>query len=415
MSENGMLANLAEWLRRPFGIGTVVVVLFGGAVVFGLNSTHGMPLVERRVVKVAFEDLSGLNTGDDVRIAGSRVGYVDDLRLEDGRAVAVLKLDDPDTELYQDATAARVSDRSGLGQKFVNLDPGDPSTGAIRGDATIPARETTKSEDLSQLLDVFDEETRTEASVQLRNLGGGAIGHGQDLHAFLRSAEGLLQDTGTVSEALAADGGVPLEELLQSADRLSSRVATRHRELAALVEQFATTVDAFAVDSGNQVRQSLDRAPGTLDAARAALRSLDRPLADTAVAMRRLRPGATALGRSVPDLRGFLREAVAPLDKVPGVNKDAEPGVASLGGLVSDARPLVAQLVETGRSAAPFVSVLGDYAFDIANFYTDASGALSHGDSAGHWLRIMLLPAAESVAGSPGPVQRDPYPEPSRN
>lgn len=415
MREDSMLAELTAWLRRPFGIGTVVLVLFGGAVVFGLNATHGMPLVERRVVKVAFEDLSGLNTGDDVRIAGSRVGYVDDLRLEDGLAVAVLKLDDPDTELYQNAHAARVSDRSGLGQKFVNLDPGDPSTGPIRAEAIIPARESTKSEDLSQLLDVFDGRTRTEASVELRNLGGGMLGHGPDLHAFVRNAEGLLQDTGTVSGALAADEGVPLEDLMQSADRLSSRVATRHRELAALVDQFATTVDAFAVDSGKPVREALDRAPRTLAAARPALRSLNRPLADTAVAMRRLRPGATALGRSVPDLRGFLREAVVPLDKVPGVNEDAEPGVESLGGLVEDARPLVNQLVTTGRSSSPFMSVMGDYAFDIANFYTDASGALSHGDSAGHWLRILLLPAAESVAGTTGSVQRDPYPEPSRN
>jgi len=415
MRENSMLAELTDWLRRPFGVGTVVLVLFGGAVVFGLNATHGMPLVERRMVKVAFEDLSGLNTGDDVRIAGSRVGYVDELKLEDGQAVAVLKLDDPDTELYQNASAARVADRSGLGQKFVNLDPGDPSTGEIRSEAVIPARESIRSEDLSQLLDVFDEKTRTEASVQLRNLGGGMLGHGPDLHAFVRNAEGLLQDTGTVSEALAADGVVPLEDLLQSADVLSSRVATRHHELAALVDQFATTVDAFAVDSGKPVGESLDRAPRTLAAARTALRSLNQPLADTAVAMRRLRPGATALGHSVPDLRGFLREAVGPLDKVPAVNEEADPGVESLGRLVEDARPLVSQLVTTGRSSSPFMSVLGDYAFDIANFYTDASAALSHRDSAGHWLRIMLLPGTESVAGVPGAAQRDPYPEPSRN
>jgi len=404
-NDNKVLA----WLGQPLGIGTVVLVLFGAAVVFGLNATHGMPLVERRVVEVAFEDLSGLNTGDDVRIAGSRVGYVDELRLEDGRAVAVLKLDDPDTELYQNAHAAKASDRSGLGQKFVNLDPGDASTGRLRSGDVIPAVQTVKAEDLNQLLDVFDEKTRTAASTSLRNLGGGMIGHGDDLHAFAREAPGLLKDTGTVSQALAADGGVPLADLLTSADQLSSRMAGRHRELAALVDQLATTVDAFAVDSGDQVRETLDRAPGTLDAAHAALQKLNRPLADTAVAMRTLRPGASALGRGTPDLRGFLRESVDPLRKVPGVNDDAEPGVAALDDLVSDARPLVTQLVSTGASAAPFASVLGGYAYDIADFYTNASGALSHGDSAGHWLRILLLPAAESL-GAPGSTQRDPYP-----
>lgn len=410
-----MLANLAAWVQRPFGIGMVALVLFGGAVVFGLNATHGMPLVERREVKVAFTDLSGLNTGDDVRIAGARVGYVDDIRLEDGTAVAVLKLDDPDTELYQNARAAQVTDRSGLGQKFVNLDPGDPSTGALRSGDTITARQTVKAEDLGQLLDVFDPDTRKASSTSLRNLGGGMLGHGQDLNGVARNGAGILEDTATVSRAMAADDGVPLETMLQVADRLSGRMASRHRELAALVDELAVTADAFGVDTGDRVDDSLARAPQTLDTARTSLQALNRPLADTAVAMRRLRPGASALGGATPDLRAFLRESVNPLARVPSVNEQAEPGLDGLTELVVDARPLATQLVKTGATAAPLVSVLGAYAFDIANFYTDAAGALSHGDSAGNWLRILLLPGAESVAGPAATVPRDPYPQPSRN
>jgi phospholipid/cholesterol/gamma-HCH transport system substrate-binding protein len=407
MSDNALFS----WLRSPLGIGTAVLVLFGGAVVFGLNATHGMPLAERREVLVAFEDLSGLNTGDDVRIAGNRVGYVEDLRLEDGQAVAVLKLDDPDTELYENAQAARISDRSGLGQKFVTLDPGDPSTGALRSDAIIPADQTVKTEDLNELFDTFDEKTRAEAATALQNLGGGMIAHGEDMHAFTRSSPELLASTGEVSKALAAGKGAPLEDLLVSADRLTGRMATRDEELAALIDEMAVTVDAFAADDGNQVRASLDQAPDTLDAAHSALSGLDAPLADLAVAMRQVRPGATALGRSTPDLRAFLREAVTPLGKVPDVNEDAETGVVALDRLVSDARPLAHQLLKTASNGAPVASVLGDYAEDIAYFHTNASGALSSGDSAGHWLRILLLPGVESV-GVPGSATRDPYPAP---
>lgn len=407
MSDNA----LTTWLRGPLGIGTVVLVLFGAAVIFGLNATHGMPLAERREVKVAFDDLSGLNKGDDVRIAGSRVGYVEDLRLEDGQAIAVVKLDDPDTELHENAQAARISDRSGLGQKFLNLDPGDASTGPLRTDAVIPANQTTKTEDINELLDVLDEKTREDAATTLQNLGGGMIGHGEDLHGFIRNAPGILEDTGQVSKALAARDGVPVENLLASADRLSGRMATRDRELASLVDELAVTIDALAVDSGNPLSASLDQAPDTLDAAHSALKTLDAPLADLAVAMRQVRPGATALGQATPDLRAFLREGVEPLDKVPGVNKAAEPGVVALDGLVADARPLVEQLTSTSSSAAPLLSVLGDYSGDIAHFYTNAAGSLSRGDSAGHWLRILLLPAVESV-GIPGSAVRDPYPAP---
>ena len=398
--------------NKPFVVGVALLVLFGGAVLFGLNSTHGMPLVERKEVRVAFEDLSGLNVGDDVRIASTRVGYVDAIELDDAGAVAVLKLDDPDTELYENARAARVSDRSGLGQKFVNLDPGDPSSGTLRDGGTIPAEQTVRSEDINQLLDVFDPQTRERASVSLRNLGGGMTGHGEDLQALAAQAPGLLADTGDLSQALAADSGVPLTSMLTSAERLSARMAHRSDELAALTEQLATTVDAFGVDGGERVKGALALAPETLATADKALKSLDRPLADTALAMRQLRPGATALGRATPDVRGLLREAVVPLDKVPAVSREAVPGVASLTLLVEDARPLSSQLVKTGQSAAPFVGVLGAYAPDMAAYYRGASDTLSHGDSAGNWLRILLVPGSESVAGSPIPIQRDPYQPP---
>ncbi|MDQ6524580.1 MlaD family protein [Nocardioides sp. LHD-245] len=402
---------LVGWLRSPLGIGTIVVALFATAVVFGLNATHGMPLAERKEVRIAFDDLSGLNTGDDVRIAGSRLGYVDALELDDGQAIAVVQLDDPDTPLYDDARAARISDRSGLGQKFVTLDPGDPSTGPLRDGAVIPADQTVRAEDVNELLDVFDEQTRASASATLKNLGGGLAAHGEDLHGFLRHAPGILEDTGAVSGALAAGDGTPLERMLVSADRLTGRLAARDDELAALMDQMAVTVDAFAVDGATPVRASLDQAPQTLDTADSALRALDAPLADLAVAMREVRPGAVALGRATPDLRAFLREGVTPVAKVPGVNDAAVPGVRALDGLVADARPLAAQLVRTGSTAAPLASVLGDYAGDISQYYTGASASLSHGDRAGHWLRILLLPAPEN-AGLPLLVDRDPYPEP---
>lgn len=398
--------------NKSFLVGIVLLALFGGAVLFGLNSTHGMPLVERKEVRVAFDDLSGLNVGDDVRISSTRVGYVDDIELEDGRAVAVLKIDDPETKLYANAQAARVSDRSGLGQKFVNLDPGDSMTGPMRDGSTIPVTQTVKSEDVNQLLDVFDARTREEASTSLRNLGGGMTGHGEDLYALADKAPGILTDTGAVSQALAADAGVPLGDMLASADRLSARMAERSDELALLTDQLGNTVEAFGVDDGERLRSALSRAPETLDTARTALESLDQPLENTAFAMRQLRPGASAAGRATPDVRGLLREGVAPLDKVPSVSKEAVPGITSLSTLVDDARPMSRQLVTTGQSAAPFASVLGDYALDIVTYYRGTADTLSHGDSAGHWLRILLVPGTESIAGSPLPVARDPYQAP---
>ena len=396
-------------------VGVIVMALFAAAVVFGLNATHGVPLAERKVIKVAFDDLSGLNTGDDVRIASSRVGFVQDLRMEGGAAVAVLKIDDPETKLYDNAKAASVSDRSALGQKYIDLDPGSPGTGKLRTGATIPAAQTVGSHDINQFFDVFDTATREATSSTLKEVGGGAVRHSKDLNDAVGSAPGILTDVATVSRTLSANDGASLVGLLRSADTLASRFAGREKEIAELTKQLGTTLDAVAVDSGKPVEETLARAPETLDKTKSTLDALNGPLSDTEVAMTKLRPGAEALGAAVPDLRGVLTEGVKPLRKLPGVNEKAEPAVEELTELVDDARPLAHQLVKTGDSAAPPASVLGPYANEIANYFTVGSDAISHGDDAGHWLRIMILASAESVGGvGTPPAPRNPYPEPGQ-
>lgn len=404
-------------LRSPFGMGVALLALFVAAIIFGLNAVHGMPLAKRAEVKVAFDDLSGLNNGDDVRIAGKRVGYIHDLRIEDDQAIAVIKLDDPDTKLYEDATAARVSDRSGLGQKFINLNPGEESTGPLRDDSTIPASETVKAEDINVLLDVFDEKTRQNAQTSLRNLGGGMIGKAEDMQAFAKEAPGILRNTGTVSGALSADQGAPLGDLLESADRISARMAMRDKELAALVDEMAVTVDAFGVDEGNQVRASLDLAPDTLDAAHSALQTLDAPLQDLAVAMREIRPGATALGETTPEFRALMREAVDPLEKVPGVNKVAKPGVKALDRVVTDARPLAHQSTKAGTNGAPLATEFGRYSAYVTEYYRRAASVLSYSDNGGNAFRFLVVPGlADTLAGgiTSAGLDRQPYPRPGQ-
>ncbi|MDN5746154.1 MAG: MlaD family protein [Nocardioidaceae bacterium] len=399
-------------LRSPFAIGAILLGLFGAAILFGLNAVHGMPLVKRAEVKVAFDDLSGLNNGDDVRIAGKRVGYVQDLRIEDDQAVAVLKIDDPDTKFYEDAKAARVSDRSGLGQKFVNLNPGDKSTGPLREGATIPASETVKTEDINAVLDVFDPKTRKNTQTTLQNLGGGMIGKADDLQSFSTAAPEILRNTGTVAQALSTDQGVPLGDMLESADRISARLATSDDELAALVDELAVTVDSLGVDEGNQVRASLDLAPGTLDAANSALRTLDAPLKDLAVAMRDMRPGAKSLGEATPDLRALLREGVKPLKKLPGVNKVAKPGVKALDRVVTDARPLAHQSIKAGNEGAPLATELGRYSNDIAEYYRRAVEILNGNTSQGNSFRFLIMPTLAEDIGLNVGVDRKLYPEP---
>lgn len=382
-------------------IGITVVVLFVASVVFAFSAQYGIPGATVTMVRASFDDVGALRRGDDVRIASARVGTVDSIEYSEALgAVAVLKLDG-DRPIYRDSSAATASvgARSALGQKFVDLDPGSESAGPLGEDEVIPKRVTRGAQEVSDLFNVFDQPTRTALGSTLRELGGGLAGRSDDLADAFRTSPDLLPDLGTVSRSLSTDDGADLVGLLRSAETLAGRFEGREQEIASLMTNLSTTLDAVAVDDAAPFEQILQKAPGTLRDVRSALDTLNGPLADTRVAVTGLRPGAEALGLATPDVRGVLREGVGPLDRVPGVADVAEPALGDLTALMSDARPLTPRLVQTLREAAPLLADAAPFSPEISQFFTNATSALNDGDAAGHWLRFFPIVSAESVSG----------------
>ncbi|MCF7550728.1 MlaD family protein [Pseudonocardia sp. WMMC193] len=381
-------------------IGLIVLVLFVVSVLFAFRAQYGLPGAPTTMVKAAFGEVGSLRVGDDVRVASSRVGSVDSVDYVDGRAVVSLKLDG-ERPIYKDSSAstASVGARSALGQKFVDLDPGTASAGALDAGGVIPERVNRGAQEVSDLFNVFDESTRTALGSTLRETGGGLAGHSQDLNDALNAAPTMLPDLGAVSTALTTDGGRDLTALLRSADALAGRFEGRQEEIATLMTNLSSTLDGVAVDGAKPFDETLQKAPDTLREAQTALDDLTPVLADTRSAVTVVRPGAEALGQATPDVRGVLREAVTPLDKVPGVADQAEPAVEELTGLMTDARPLTPRLVQTLRDAAPMLADVAPFSPEISHFFTNATSALGDGDAAGHWLRFFPIVAPETVSG----------------
>jgi len=395
-------------------LGLVVVLIMVVSTYVAFKSSAGLPLSDRSYAKAAFTDVGALRVGNEVRVNQSSVGRVASIALRDGRAVVTMQFDPP-RPVYRNGTAEILS-RSGLGQVYVDVRPGDPNSGELAEGEVLPAGRT---KDYAQLLDLITEldgKTRRVALSAVRQLGGGAAGHGRDLHDLLASAPGMLTDLGDVSGALARGGGADLGSMLSSLDRLASRFEGRQQQITALVDQLGTTFDAFTVDGGQPLRDSLAAAPATQRTLRGALSAMDRPLADTRAAMNTLRSGSRSLGEATPDLRGVLRESAGPLDKFEAFADSARPAVRGLTGVMADARPFAAKLTRAVDTAQTPLSVLAPYAPEIAKWFSYATSALSDGDAAGHWLRVTLVPATDSATTNlpfRDPLTNsDPYPEP---
>ncbi|MGQ0575699.1 MAG: MlaD family protein [Pseudonocardia sp.] len=413
MAATGLNARGARF--RSGVIGVVILVFIGFALYIALNAQKGLPFVPHGYYKIAVSDAGDLTVGNDVRMNGNRVGRVNGIYLEDRVAIVEMQIDDVETRIFRNGTSEVVS-RSGLGQKYLDVQPGTPESGELGQNETLPATPGKVSTQLLDLAQVFDPATQAAAQTTLRELGGGFAARGPDLADFATAAPEILPDLGTVSRSLSVDDGRDLTAMLRSLERLSSRFEGRAQEITELEEQLATTLAAFNADGGDALGRTLDAAPGALASTRGALVDLEQPLRDTNRAFTDIEPAAESLARAEPDLRGFLREAPGPLYKLPEASETGQPALRSLSSVMHDARPFAAKLRELGGFAADPLQTLRPYSPELAGWFSSAANALSDGDPAGHWLRFSVLPRIESVSGGGGfedPLrQGDAYPGP---
>lgn len=292
-------------------------------------------------VELRLTNAHGLSTGGEVRLGGVEVGHVSRLAVDDSdMVVATLVLEREARPIGAGASAA-IAARNLLGQKFVDLDPGDQRRPLPSG-ARIPRSRITTPTDLDQVLDVLDADTRTRLQVLINEAGVAVAGRRADLGATLRLTPPSVRDLGRMLEDLDADGRT-LGRLVRSSDRLVTSVARERPDLGRLVErasQAAGTVAARRAELG----QTLDRAPATL-------RSLDGFLAELDATARPLGPAATQIRRA----SGPLREVLAGLGPV---RRAASPALAEAVSTAPALTRLAAGLTPVLRAARPTAAAL---------------------------------------------------------
>ncbi len=403
--------NVSRAQGRSFLVGTGLVTVLGMVTYVAVTAgSDGLPLQSHTYVKAAFANVGDLGTGEDVRENSLRIGSVKSIEYTPDAAIVTLQLD-KGAKVYRNARAA-IWDLSALAEKFVELLPGTASTGQLGG-RTLPVAQTESSADIDQLFDVLDPKTRGALTTTVRQVGGGAAGYSRQLHTFLAAAPALLKDSGTISATLASQQ-TNLPAVLAGADRLAAQLRGSAPQLTELLRQTDTTLRAVDVDGGGPLATTLRQAPATLRDAQSALDSLNQPLDDTQQAMTTLRPGARALGAATPDLRAVLRQAPAPLGKVPGVTTHAAPALTSLTKTFAEARPLAPRLDETLAGLRRLLDGLAPYSVDMAAFARDGATLTNDGQGWTHYVRLSLGPLDLGHVLGSVPIPSDPYPAPGQ-
>ena len=105
-------------------IGALVILIAAGFFVFAYSTSGAGTASGGYRLKAEFDNVAGVNTGTDVRLAGIKIGTVVSQTLNPDNYQAVITMTiDPKVKLTDDTTA-KITSEGLLGSNFVALDPG---------------------------------------------------------------------------------------------------------------------------------------------------------------------------------------------------------------------------------------------------------------------------------------------------
>lgn len=262
-----------------------------------------------------FTDVYGLREGDDVRMAGVRVGRVETVEI-DGKLARVAFVVQTDQHLYGN-TVASVTYQNIVGQRYLGLSLGPAGDHVpLPPGSVLPLERTEPSFDVTALLNGYEPLFSLLNPHDADNLTKGIIAS-------------LQGDTAS------------LATLISQTSTLTNTFAGRDQALGNVITNLNTVV-------GNLGRQN-DDLDGVITQTREAVDQLDRRRPELVSSVGELSRVMGRLSASADDVYPALRELI---DRKPGVTRhlmDVEPQVAFFG----DNMPLLLKgLVRVGNRGA---------------------------------------------------------------
>ncbi len=291
--------------RNPVIIGAVGLTVIVALVIAAFRA-EDLPIIGGGdSYSAAFREAGGLQEGNEVRIAGVKVGKVTGIDLAGGHVRVDFRVDH-DTELGN-RTGATIRLKTVLGQKFLALTPAGP--GQLHGeiplartaspydviDAVSGLSQTIDKIDTAQLATAFDTlaatfaDTPAEVQGSLRGLSRLSrtiASRDEQVRTLLERARGVtkvLAERDTEFQKLLADGNLLLQEVTarkEAIHRLLVSTADLADQLTKLVQENKAQLKP-ALDNLRQVVAVLQRNQNQLTASLQALGPFVQAFANT--------------------------------------------------------------------------------------------------------------------------------------
>jgi phospholipid/cholesterol/gamma-HCH transport system substrate-binding protein len=214
--------------RNPVPIGAAGLTVIAVLLVLAFNIGNLPLLGGGRHYSAAFSEAGGLIKGDDVRIAGVKVGKVEKVDLAGDHVLVDFKVTEP--ARFGTQTGASVRMKTLLGQKYLALEPG--GTGQLRADSQIPLDRTVSSYDI---VNAFTDLATTSERIDTDELAKSLTTLATEFKDSPADVRAALDGLGRLSRTIASRDA-QLKQLLASANSVSGTVAQRNKAVESIIK-----------------------------------------------------------------------------------------------------------------------------------------------------------------------------------
>ena len=395
----------------PLLVGAVTTVIAIVGVFFSYNANTGLPFVPSYRINADLPSGSSLVSGNEVRIAGVRVGVIDSVdaeQLDNGATIANvdLKLDKSVEPIPVDSTLT-VRQRSALGLKYLLLTPGDSDEGLEQGSTLPISQAKPEPVDQDELFNMFQPEVRRAIQINFAEYGGAFAVRGAAINEILEQLPPLLKVARPVTRNLSSEE-TDLEGFVRGLAQAAAEVAPVADQQAEMFVNLDTTFAALAEVARPFMQDSITESVKTQLVTQREAPVIRPFLYASAKFARTLQPGAVSLARAAPQINESRELGIPVLRSSPQLYDELAPTARSLRqfGASTDVNDGLDSLIETNEILQPllrFIAPSQNVCNYLALLLRNAAEISSTGNSNGKWVRAIsvLPPVGENAEGGP--------------
>ena len=227
----------------------VVTTLATGVLVVLIGNLN---FEKSREYKAIFSDVTGVVKGDDIRIAGVKVGSVKNVEIVD-RTKARVTFTVRDATAVTRSSTATIRYRNLVGQRYIAVTQGVGDTTRLPEKATIPMSQTQPALDLTTLFNGFKPLFAALTPADVNKLSYELI---QVFQGEGGNIEGLLRSTGSVTQTLA-DRDQLIGDVISNLNVVLTTIGDRDQQLSSLIVQLRDFMSGLNRDK-DAILNSLD-------------------------------------------------------------------------------------------------------------------------------------------------------------